>query len=182
MLARLQRGVTVRLASVALVPAAAFAVHQLRYWLAFGGRAGLELAHQGHSYLRSLVPWIVLLMATALGVFLRALGGALGGRRSVSRHTLSVAALWLLCSACLVAIYVSQEFLRGCSPPGIRPGSPASSVPAGGGRFRPRSASGSSSRPPSMALAGCWERCPSAAGAPSRFRPGGLPRRGRRSG
>ena len=50
-----------RLAPVALTPAAAFAVHQLRYWLAFGAHAGAALQQQGHSYLHSLVPWIVLL-------------------------------------------------------------------------------------------------------------------------
>ena len=95
------------------MPAAAFAVHQLRYWLAFGSRAGLELREQGHSYLHSVVPWIVLLIAVGLGGFLCALGRAWGGRRSVPRYTISFVALWLTCSACLVVIYVSQEFLEG---------------------------------------------------------------------
>ncbi len=36
------------------------AVHQLRYVLAFGGGAGLELQRQGHSYLHSLAPWAIL--------------------------------------------------------------------------------------------------------------------------
>jgi len=114
MLARFQRGTALRRAgSVALMPAAAFAVHQLRYWLAFGSRAGLELREQGHSYLHSLVPWIVLLIAIALGAFLYGLGRAWGGRRSVPSYTISFVALWLTCSACLVVIYVSQEFLEG---------------------------------------------------------------------
>jgi len=101
------------LARGALVPAGALAVHQLRYWLAFGSNATVELRAQGHSYLHSLVPWIVLLLAISAGVFLRALGRALGGRCSLPRHTLSFAALWLVCAACLVAIYVCQEFLEG---------------------------------------------------------------------
>ncbi len=101
------------LARVALVPAGALAVHQLRYWLAFGRNATAELQAQGHSYLHSLVPWIVLLIAISAGVFLRALGRTLGGRCSLPRHTLSFAALWLVCAACLVAIYVCQEFLEG---------------------------------------------------------------------
>ena len=75
--------------------------------------AGAELARQGHSYLHSLVPWIVLLIGVAVGGFLWALGRALAGQRSLPRYTLSLAALWLVCSACLVAIYVSQEFLEG---------------------------------------------------------------------
>ena len=41
------------LARAALVPAAALVVHQLRYVLAYGSGAGIELARQGHSYLHS---------------------------------------------------------------------------------------------------------------------------------
>jgi hypothetical protein len=111
---RLQRGVVIRrLAPAALMPAGAFAVHQLRYWLAFGSHAGVELADQGHSYLHSVVPWIVLLIALSVGSFLLALGRAFGGRVSVPRYTLSFMALWLLCAACLVGIYMTQEFLEG---------------------------------------------------------------------
>jgi len=101
------------LARVALVPAAALAVHQLRFMLAFGGDAGVELARQGHSYLHSLVPWVVLLVGLAAGAFLWALGRAMGGQRSAPRYTLSLAALWVVCSACLLAIYVTQELLEG---------------------------------------------------------------------
>ncbi len=95
------------------MPPAAFAVHQLRYWFAFHGQMGLELQRQGHAYLHSLVPWIVLLIAVAVGVFLRALGRALGGRCSIPRYTFSFAFLWLVCAACLLALYVSQELLEG---------------------------------------------------------------------
>ena len=95
------------------MPAAAFAVHQLRYWLAFGSQAGAELQRQGHSYLHSVVPWIVLLIAVTVGVFLHALGRAFGGQRSLPRYTASFAGLWLLCAACLIAIYMTQEFLEG---------------------------------------------------------------------
>lgn len=98
---------------MALVPASAFAVHQLRFVLAFGGRAGLELQRTGHSYLHSLVPWIVLMIGIAVGAFLWGLGRALGSQRSAARFTLSFAALWVVCSACLVAIYITQEFLEG---------------------------------------------------------------------
>ena len=132
MLGRVQRGFGVRrVAPVALMPAAAFAVHQLRYWLAFGSRAGLELREQGHSYLHSLVPWIVLMIAIALGGFLCALGRACGGRRSLSRYTVSFVGLWLICAACLVVIYVSQEFLEGLFATG-HPGGLAGIFGSGG--------------------------------------------------
>ena len=108
-----RRGAIPSLARVAFMPAAALAVHQLRYWLAFGSNTSSELARQGHSYLHSVVPWIVLLIAISVGVFLRAVGRALGGRCSLLRYTLSFTALWLLCAACLVGIYVCQEFLEG---------------------------------------------------------------------
>jgi hypothetical protein len=102
-----------RLAPLALMPPAAFAVHQLRYWLAFGGHAGLFLNRQGHLYLHSLAPWLAVAVAIAVGGFLQALGRALGGQRSLSRYTLSFTALWLTCAAALVAIYASQELLEG---------------------------------------------------------------------
>ncbi len=71
------------------------------------------LQRQGHSYLHSVAPWIVLLIAVSAGILLRALGRAFGGRGSVPRYTLSFTALWLVCAASLVAIYASQEFLEG---------------------------------------------------------------------
>jgi len=105
----LNRGV----ARVALLPPAAFAVHQLRYVLAFGTNAGLELQRQGHSYLHSFVPWIIVLIALVAGGFLRSLGKAFAGHTSLSRFSLSFSALWLVCSAALVGIYVGQELLEG---------------------------------------------------------------------
>jgi hypothetical protein len=111
-------GWTRRVAPVAMMPAAAFAVHQLRYYLAFGSRAGIELKLQGHSYLHSVVPWMVLLVAVAVGVFLRGLGRAFAGQRSLSRFGASFLALWLICAASLAAIYIAQELLEGVFVPG----------------------------------------------------------------
>jgi hypothetical protein len=114
MTVRRQRGQAIsRLAQLGLMPAAAFAVHQLRYWLAFGGRAGTALQLQGHSYLHSLAPWIGLLVALSVGVFVRALGRALGGRCSVARFTISFFGLWLVCAVALMAVYSVQELLEG---------------------------------------------------------------------
>ena len=102
-----------RFAYVALLPPAAFAVHQLRYWLAYGSNAGVELQRTGHSYLHSVVPWLVLLLALVVGGFLRALGRAFAGQTSRARFTLSLTAMWLTCSAALIAIFACQEFLEG---------------------------------------------------------------------
>jgi hypothetical protein len=100
-------------ACVGLLPPAAFAVHQLRYMLAYGSNAGIELQRTGHSYLHSVVPWLVLLLALAVGGFLRSLGRAFAGQTSPARFTLSLTAMWLACSAALVAIFACQEFLEG---------------------------------------------------------------------
>ncbi len=101
------------LAQILLLPPAAFAVHQLRYVLAYGGHAGVVLARTGHSYLHSVVPWIVLAIALVLGGFLRALGRAFAGHTSAPRYVTSLLGLWLACSACLIAIFTCQEFLEG---------------------------------------------------------------------
>jgi hypothetical protein len=101
------------LARAAVVPAAAIAVHQLRYWLAFGSTAGIELQRQGHSYLHSVAPWIVVALAWGVGGFLSALGRAMHGQTSVPRYGLSLVALWAICAVSLVVIYSGQELLEG---------------------------------------------------------------------
>jgi hypothetical protein len=108
MAARLQRAIP-----IALMPAGAFAVHQLRYVLAYHHLAGAELARDGHAYLHSLVPWIVLMLAVTTGGFLRSLGRAFAGHRSPARYTISLTLLWGLCAAGLILIYVFQEWLEG---------------------------------------------------------------------
>lgn len=96
-----------------LVPAAALAVHQLRFLLAFGHASGAQLAQTGHAYLHSLVPWLIALIGLAAGGFLCGMGQAFSGQRSLRRYTASLAALWLACAGCLIAIYAAQEFLEG---------------------------------------------------------------------
>ena len=88
-------------------------MHQLRYTLAYGGNAGTELQRTGHSYLHSVVPCLVLLVALAVGGFMRALGRTFAGHTSPARLTLSLTAMWLVCSSALVAIFACQEFLEG---------------------------------------------------------------------
>lgn len=107
------------MARAALLPPAAFAVHQLRFVLAFGRDAGAELKATGHSYLHSVLPWIVLLIGVAAGLFLWAVGRTLAGRQTAIgrspavRATQSFVTLWLACWACLLAVYSCQELLEG---------------------------------------------------------------------
>ncbi len=101
------------LARAGAVPIAAFAVHQLRYRLAFGAGASAELQRQGHSYLHSAVPWLILALGLSVGAFLSSLGRALSGQRTAPRFGVSLIGLWMICSACLVTIYAAQELLEG---------------------------------------------------------------------
>jgi hypothetical protein len=94
-----------------LLPVAAFAVHELRYTLAYGSSADSALASQGHSYLNSLAPWLVLLLALGAGAFLVRVARAFvsGGDDHPRRSFLG---LWALASSSLVGIYVVQELLE----------------------------------------------------------------------
>jgi hypothetical protein len=101
----------VRGRGLVLLPAAAFAVHQLRYTLAYGSNAGSVLAAQGHSYLNSLAPWLVLLMGLGASSFLvRVARAFVAGEDNNPRR--SFVGLWALAAASLVAIYVVQELLE----------------------------------------------------------------------
>jgi len=95
-----------------LFPAAAFAVHQLRYELAYGSRAGAALSAQGHGYLTSLAPWVAVLLALALGSYLARLARAGGGHLDV-RPRRAFSELWLVASGCLLLTYSVQEWLEG---------------------------------------------------------------------
>ena len=59
-----------------LLPVAALGVHELRYRLAYGSQADSALASQGHGYLDSLAPWLVLLLGLAFGTVLVRAAGA----------------------------------------------------------------------------------------------------------
>jgi hypothetical protein len=93
-----------------LLPAGALVVHQLRYWLAYGPHSSSELADQGHAYLGSLVPWIVLVSATALGLFVARIVRA--SRYGLHDPRRAFRVVWLGASASLLAIYVLQELLE----------------------------------------------------------------------
>lgn len=95
-----------------VVPAAALVVHQLRYQLAYGSRANAELSAQGHSYLHSLVPWIVLAAGAALSSFLRRVVRAARTGDAGPLGRLPVPALWALTTGLLLAVYAGQEGLE----------------------------------------------------------------------
>ena len=105
------RAIPSALRGAALMPAAALAVHQLRYELAYGGHASHALAAQGHAYLSSLTPWIVLLAGFGLGASLGGLAQrwttAAGSRRTAGLR------VWLLAALGLMAIYAGQELIEG---------------------------------------------------------------------
>jgi hypothetical protein len=94
-----------------LLPAAAVLVHELRYRLAYGADAEAALAAQGHGYLDSLAPWLVLLLGLAFGAFLARLARSAAGRLD-RRPRRSFAGLWLVASASLVVVYSVQELLE----------------------------------------------------------------------
>jgi hypothetical protein len=103
-----------RLRGALAMPAAALAVHQLRYVLAYGDGAGGELAGQGHAYLHSVTPWIALGMCVAVGSFLGRAAHAWRTGRGATGASLALLKLWLAASAALLAIYAGQELLEGC--------------------------------------------------------------------
>jgi hypothetical protein len=95
-----------------LIPAAAFVVHQLRYTLAYGSSANAELSQQGHSYLHSLVPWLVLALGLGLSSFVRRAGVALRTGETGRLGRLSTTLLWAGTTFGLVLIYALQESLE----------------------------------------------------------------------
>ncbi|MBS1871481.1 MAG: hypothetical protein JSS99_17660, partial [Actinobacteria bacterium] len=130
--ARLLAAFPPALRGAALTPAAALLVHQLRYELAYGGAAPRALAEQGHAYLSSLTPWIVLLASFALGASLGALAQRWGrGTPAAGAPRAAGVRVWLLASAGLVAVFSGQELLEGCFAGGHAAG--VAAVLGGGG-------------------------------------------------
>jgi hypothetical protein len=94
---------SVRLAAILAV--GAFALHQLRYLLAFGSPG--ELAQQGHGYVTDLLaPIAVLVLAAALATLIRGTEGASHTRAPLGRRT-------AVFSGVLLAIFAGQESLEG---------------------------------------------------------------------
>jgi hypothetical protein len=105
------------------MPLAIVAVHQLRYYLVYGGGASHELSAQGHAYLTSLTPWIVGLAGLALGAFLVRLARTItGAHDTVNYRPRGTGRLWLTAAGGLLAIYIGQELLEGVFATGHAPG------------------------------------------------------------
>jgi hypothetical protein len=96
------------------MPACALAVHQARYYLAFGGHAPSRLAHDGHAYLASAQPLVLLAVALACGAFAGSVARVWRGAalETQSRPEGGVR-VWALCSLMLLALYCGQELCEG---------------------------------------------------------------------
>jgi hypothetical protein len=108
----------------ALLASGAFALHQLRYLLAFGASAD-ELAGASHAYMSELLPPLaILVLAAALATLIRGTEGASPTRVPLTRRVATF-------SAALLAIYVGQETFESLLASG-HPGS-ITALLAGGG-------------------------------------------------
>ena len=131
-----------------LFPAAAFAVHQLRYQLAYGSRTGAALSAQGHGYLTSLAPWVAVLLALAAGSFLARLARTAGGTPD-TRPRRAFRRLWFASSLGLLAAYSLQELLEGVFAAGHPGGIEGVFGHGGSGRCRSRRSRARRRLPPS---------------------------------
>jgi hypothetical protein len=96
---------SVRLAAV--LASAAFALHQLRYLIAFGDSTSAELARQGHGYMADALPAVLLIgISVLLATLLRAKLGADVAGRSLPRRALLFAAI-------VLSMYAAQESAEG---------------------------------------------------------------------
>jgi hypothetical protein len=107
--------------SAALLVIGALALHQLRYVLAYGGSAGVELERQGHAYLDLVAPLLVaaavaMLIASIVVPALVRLAPALTRDVSSTERAAGYA-------AALLAVYFAQELaesaLAGGHPDGV---------------------------------------------------------------
>jgi hypothetical protein len=109
----------------AILALGVFALHQLRYLVAFGSSSSEELARQGHGYMADWLPILgVFALSALLGTLIRGRFGARLARASLSRR----AAIF---AAALLAIFVTQESLEGALAAG-HPGGVAAVVGSGG--------------------------------------------------
>jgi hypothetical protein len=98
------------LRTAALVAIGWWAVHQLRYLLAYGAGSGDALRHQGHAYLGPVAPVLGMVLVLALArVVVRATAAPAG--RSPRAQRLVV--LWPACAGAIAALYASQEATEG---------------------------------------------------------------------
>ena len=85
------------------------AVHQLRFYLAYGSRAAAHLAASGHAYLSEAEPFALLCLALAIGALL----GRVAAARPPADSEPPLLRVWLLCAVTLLALYCGQELIEG---------------------------------------------------------------------
>ena len=99
-----------------LLPLCALAVHQLRFYVAFGRDAPMWLAREGHGYMSTVEPIVLLIAALAVGGLVGRLarawqqGGEPGG---VAPRRGRLLRIWALCTVVLFAFYCGQELIEG---------------------------------------------------------------------
>ena len=114
---------SLRLAAILAV--GAFALHQLRYLLAFGPSSPAGLGQHGHGYMTELLaPLAVLILAAGVATLIRGTEGASPTGAPLGRRVAIFAVV-------LYAIYVGQESLEAILSAGDTAG--LASVVAGGG-------------------------------------------------
>lgn len=111
-------GASIQLRGALLMPLAALAVHQLRYYLAFGEHASARLARDGHAYVSLLEPALVLGAALAFGGLAGRMSRAWQGQPRSDRASSPGARTWLTCALTLFALYCGQELLEGATASG----------------------------------------------------------------
>jgi hypothetical protein len=112
-----------RLASILAV--GAFALHQLRYLIAFAGSSSAELSQHGHRYMSELLaPLAVLVLAAVLATLIRGTEAASPTRAPLGRRM-------AVFTGALLAIFVGQELLEGLFATG-HAGGPAAVFADGG--------------------------------------------------
>jgi hypothetical protein len=103
-----------------LMPICALAVHQLRYYLAFGPHGASRLARDGHAYLSVAEPIVLFVGAVAAGAFVGRLARAWvtngledGLDASVGSRRPGFVRIWAAAAVVLIAIYCGQELFEG---------------------------------------------------------------------
>jgi hypothetical protein len=97
--------------TVALIAGGAFAVHQVRYLVAYGHDSTHRLAAQGHAYLPPLLMLAAVVLALGATAFAARAARALPAGPRMPRPGL--ARTWRMASGWLVGLYCLQESVEG---------------------------------------------------------------------
>lgn len=103
-----------RLRCFALLGAGGFALHELRYVLAYGDASGAVLRAQGHAYLDAVAAVVALALVAACAGLLAAVLRRRGATTTAPRWR----SRWPLASGALLGVYAAQELVEGALSPG----------------------------------------------------------------